>query len=266
MRQVRSPDGSLHLAPRTFEHPILASLREVAGTVPWDAFPVFRYWQLGELAAGASAVIPLNDYGPALLERTVGRGRALTMTTPISDNPNRDPWNLLPAGDSAWPFFLLSREMAAWLVGSSDQQLNFYAGQPVVLQLNPKMPFNSYVLPQPDGVESRVTPNTDDHTLAAGATDLPGNYRVQAGGEDSGVDRGFSVNATPEQTRLERLSEEDLKKVLDPLPFHLAQSRDQIELNTSAGRVGRELFPFVILAVAVVLALEHVVANRFYRE
>jgi len=37
-------------------------------------------------------------------------------------------------------------------------------------------------------------------------------------------------------------------------------------LNVSTGRVGRELFSWLILAAALVLGLEHVLANRFYRE
>ncbi len=46
--QARRPDGDLHLAPRDYEHPILAAFRGLAGEIPWEYFPVFRYWQLGE--------------------------------------------------------------------------------------------------------------------------------------------------------------------------------------------------------------------------
>ena len=39
---------------------------------------------------------------------------------------------------------------------------------------------------------------------------------------------------------------------------------DQIDRNVTMGRVGREIFPAVILLLVVVLAAEYVVANKFY--
>ena len=34
------------LRPVAVEHPALADLRELADTVPWSEFPVFKYWEL----------------------------------------------------------------------------------------------------------------------------------------------------------------------------------------------------------------------------
>jgi hypothetical protein len=48
--------------------------------------------------------------------------------------------------------------------------------------------------------------------------------------------------------------------------FRLAHTREQIDRDISAGRVGRELFPPLIVLLAAVLALELFVSNRFYRE
>ena len=51
-----------------------------------------------------------------------------------------------------------------------------------------------------------------------------------------------------------------------PVKFHLARTRQQIDRDISTGRVGRELFPPLIVFVALVLGLELFVANRFYEE
>jgi hypothetical protein len=265
LRQARAPDGSLHLAPRSLEHPILAPLRSRAGSIPWDGFPVFRYWQLELPPAGVGTVVPYSDGGAAVLERALGRGRVLTMTTPVSDNPNRDPWNLLPIGE-AWPFLILANEMASYLVGGESASLNYYAGQTAVTPLDPQRSFGSYVLTGPDGADVRLAPDPKQNVLVVAATEQAGNYRIQAGGSSDGVDRGFSVNLTPEQTRLDRLPEEELARVFGPLPYRLARNREQIETNISTGRVGRELFSLLIVVAALALALEHVVANRFYKE
>ncbi len=263
--QARRPDGDLALAPREFQHPILAALGGRAGLIPWDYFPVFRYWQLEQPAAGVHTIVPFSDGRPAILERPMGKGRVLTMTTPVSDLPSQEPWNLLPVGD-AWPFVVLANEMASYLVGGSQQQLNYYAGQTVVLPLSSAKPFHSYVLSGPDQVEMRLTPDLKQNVLVIMATDRPGNYRVQAGGTSGGVDRGFSVNLAAEQTQLERIPEEQLKETFGSIPYRVARSRAEIDRDISVGRVGRELFPLLIALVAVVLACEHVLANRFYRQ
>lgn len=264
-RQVRDKEGSIHLAPRDYEHPMLVALRDTAGGIPWDAFPVFRYWQLGDLAAGARVVVPYSDGAPAVVERPLGKGRVVVVTTSISDNPNQDPWSLLLSGENAWPFFVLANEMAATLVGGTAPALNYFAGQTALLELNPDWPFRSYLLTQPDGLEARVAPDLKQFLLTVAATEQLGNYRVQAGGSEGGVDLGFSVNLPAAETRLDRVAEDELARLLEPLPVRIARDEHQIELDLSTGRVGRELFPALILIVAVVLGLEHLVANRFYR-
>ena len=108
-------------------------------------------------------------------------------------------------------------------------------------------------------------PNLGRHDLAITATDRVGNYRVQAGGSH-GVDLGFSVNYAPEQTRLDRLTDQELTEMFGPVKFRLAHTRQQIDRDISVGRVGRELFPPLIVMLAMVLALELFVSNRFYRE
>jgi hypothetical protein len=135
-----------------------------------------------------------------------------------------------------------------------------------VLQLDPEQQFQTYLLTGPDQVEVRLTPDLKQNLLRMTSTDRPGNYRVQAGGTSGGVDRGLSVNAAAQQTQLDRITDEQLKELFGPLPCRVARSRDQIDRDVSMGRVGRELFPLLIALVAVVLGLEHVLANRFYKE
>jgi hypothetical protein len=102
--------------------------------------------------------------------------------------------------------------------------------------------------------------------LVVPSVDQLGNYRVRAGGTVEGVDRGFSVNLPAEQTRLERIPESELAGLLGPIPYHVAHNRGEIEVRVGSGGGIWDLFPLLILAVAVILGLEHVTANRFYRE
>jgi hypothetical protein len=264
LRQARRPDGDCFLAPRDYQHPILAALGRYASEIPWAQYPVFRYWELDKPPAGVGVVLPLSDGRPALLERPLGNGRALTMTTPVSDRLDAKAWNLLPAG--AWPFVPLVNQIAAYLVGSSNQQLNYFAGQTAVLPLDAQSQRRTYLLSPPGELPFPLSADPKERLLAITATDQAGNYRVQAGGSASGVDLGFSVNLAAEQTELDRITPAELTEVFGPFRYRLARTREQIDRDISMGRVGRELFSALILMVAVVLLTEHVVANRFYKE
>ena len=76
----------------------------------------------------------------------------------------------------------------------------------------------------------------------------------------------FSVNLAPAETRLDRLAEEELADVFGPVPYRVARQPSQLESERSMQRVGRELFPVLILLLAVALGVEHLLANKFYRE
>lgn len=263
LRQSRRPDGDLHLAPRDYQHPILAAFRNQAGGIPWEAFPVFRYWQLDKAPAGVGVVLPYNDGRPALLERAIGQGRALTMTTPVSDRANQNPWNLLTVGED-WPFVILSNQMVTYLVGGGEQHWNYLAGQTAIVPLGAGDQRRDYLLSTPGRLSFPLTADLKRHEVAVTATEQVGNYRLQAGGSE-GVDFGFSVNYAPEQTRLDRLSDQELAGLFGPIKYRLARTRAQIDRDVSVGRVGRELYPSLILVLALVLGLEMLVADRFYK-
>ena len=123
---------------------------------------------------------------------------------------------------------------------------------------------SSYVLQMPDrsAVRQSLTPGQQDLSIAA--TEALGNYRVRAGGEQERLDRGFSVNLPAEMSRLERVDAAEIVEALGSERTRVARTRDEIEVRVGLGRVGRELFPALILAVALVLAAEQLLANRFY--
>lgn len=266
LRQARRPDGECYFAPQTTEHPVLAAFGQSAAAAPWRAMPVFRYWELQPATSGVAVVIRLSDGRPAVLERPLGEGRVLTITTPVSDDPNQDPWNLLPvgAGTEAWPFVVLVNQMADYLVGAGRERFNYEAGQPAVLALDSATQRQNYLLLAPDGLSFPLSADLKRQVLTVSSTQQPGNYRVRAGGA-AGVDRGFSVNLDPEQTRLDRLTKEQKAEIFAALGCRVARTRAEIDRDVSMGRVGRELFPALILLLGVVLGAEMLVANRFYR-
>ena len=133
------------------------------------------------------------------------------------------------------------------------------------MQLDADRQRRGYLLFSPDGLTTQYPASLDRRELAITTTEQVGNYRLLSGGAGR-LDLGFSVNYATEQTQLERISEGELAGIFGPVKFRLARTQQQIDRDISAGRVGRELFPSLILIIAIVLALESLVSNRFYRE
>lgn len=259
-----------YLRPVAMDHPALGDLKGLADSVPWSEFPVFKYWELEDVPADVRVVAWYANGRPALLERQVGSGRVLVMTTSVSDPAYNDPWNLLPTGPDPWPFLALVNGLVDYLGGISGTQLNYLAGQTAVLQLSPQEQVGSFVLQLPggDAVRQSLTPGRRDLTVAS--TDALGNYRVRAGGQQGSLDRGFSVNCPAEMSDLARVDPADVAEVLvgdrqdPPWRVRTARTRKEIEVRVGLGRVGRELFPMLILTVAAVLGAELLLSNRFY--
>ncbi|QDU26815.1 hypothetical protein ETAA8_18980 [Anatilimnocola aggregata] len=263
--QTRSA-GDLYLDPRTFDHPITAAYRQLDTNVPWDRFPIFYHWNLDDLAAETRVVIPFSNGKPALAESQIGRGRALILTTPVTDPQRprgRTAWNDLLTGEDAWPGFVLVNEMLLYLTGSSEARLNYLTGETAVLRNDPATQPERYQLftplDEPQDVLAR------EGRLTVRFTDNPGAYRLR--GQLSGpVVRGFAVNLPADVGDLTRWPDDKLNDLLGADRFHLARNQTEINRAVGADRIGSEFYPLLVLLLVVALAGEQVLANRFYRK
>jgi hypothetical protein len=267
--QARYPNGDLCLFPDADQHPSLVDFRPVKNAVPWEDFPIYRYWKL-EPAVGTTLVAAFNNQAPAIVERGIGRGHALTVVTPVSetvDVAEDDRWNLLPTGPRPWPFVVLMNGLTSYLVGR-DEALNYFAQETAVVRLDPAKRFETYLVTRRDGDESplRLPADLKANTLTVPITDRPGNYVAQAGGTDDGVVRGFSVNLPADSDAIRRLDDAQQKALFGDAPYDVTRRFDALKREANPDRSGKELFPLLICFVAVVLGLEHVLANRFYRK
>ena len=84
-------------------------------------------------------------------------------------------------------------------------------------------------------------------------------------GEPYELARGFSINLPAQATQLARLTDQELSDMFGPFKPQVARSNDQIVRNVHDSRVGREIYPWLILVFAGLLAIEYVVSNWFYK-
>jgi len=263
LRQWRSGDEDVFLSPTSAAHPILQVFRDLESTIPWTQFPVFRHWVIGDTNPGCNVLFRYSNDHPALLARTVGRGHAITLTTPAFE-PNRrsrSPWSELATALDPWPFFVLVNEMFEYLAQSGEGNLNYDIGQTVVLSCLSE-DAERFQLFTPDNTWQDVTSQSGELRISLATT--PGTYRLKAN-SGSSPPRGFSLNLDPGSTDLTRVTSQQLDEILGARQYRLARGREKIEREIGEARVGLELYPWLIAMLAMVLALEQFMANRFYQ-
>lgn len=246
-------------------HPILVHIRDRAASIGFDGAPVFQYWRFDDLAQGANVVARFSNGDPAIVESLLGEGRVVTMSTPASDvrNDRRRPaWNHFPTPEDGegFAFFAVMYGLFPYLAGESDANLNYLVKQPVVVPMEAAGTEETNWLlftPQLDWQNMRSM----DGRVTVASAEGAGTYRLKQAQQPT---LGFSVNLPAEATDLERLPVEQLDEILGAEHYTLA--RGSIELNRGIGRsrVGRELFPFLAFIVVGLLAMEHLMSNRFY--
>ena len=140
--QFRCPDRNSDpflFSPISYDHPVLSYFREVSTSVPWRRNPVFTHWgleqddQWDELST--EVVASFNNREPAIVERRIGTGRILLMTTPIEGNRNvrgRKRWNQRSLNQFVW--FVVVNGMTRHVVQADSDSLDVRVGQPAVLR------------------------------------------------------------------------------------------------------------------------------------
>jgi hypothetical protein len=265
--QARAPGGDLWLTVPSYENMVLRPFRTMdSAEIPWHAVPVFRYWYVDEFAAGTDVVLQYSDGRSAMVTRSLGQGHVVVVTTPASDLPDENAWNLLPTSiEAPWLFVMLSDGLTQFLLGLGERNYNYPADRLVTLRPDIAQWPTSCIVKPPQGEGIRVTPDSLRQVITFPATEQPGNYTVSSGGTGgaSRLQTGFSVSAPAQTWNLNRVTPEHAKAICGDR-LHITNDRSTLEVGMSQSRTGREIFPLVMLLVLVVFVAEYFVSNRFY--
>jgi len=133
-----------------------------------------------------------------------------------------------------------------------------------MLAIDPAQRIPAYLLRKPGLQQLRndIPPGTTN--LLVPEVDQLGNYRVLGIETDAKFERSFSVNADAAESRLDRLSKEELDSRLGADRYSIARDVENLQRIVKTGRLGREAFPIIIFILLLVFLGEHFIANRFY--
>ena len=92
-----------------------------------------------------------------------------------------------------------------------------------------------------------------------------GSYRVDSVEGEVDYHTGFSLNLPASESDLKRLETRDLDALLGEGRYTLNRDPGSLERNVQAGRMGQEMYSFVVGLLVVFFALEQFTATWFYR-
>jgi hypothetical protein len=206
------------------------------------------------------------EHHPALLDRAVDRGHVILFTTPLDTREldrNR-PWHNYWGLDSSFGL-VLEDQVCRYLADDATRpELNYFCGQTPRLPLPAAAPPFTLDGPGLAVAETNVKVNEGDNALSLPQAIASGNYAVRD--SQKRIVAGCSLNVRPEESQLERVPAEEIESVLGKETL-LQVGRTASMKDALAGMrpPPLELLPWLMMAVLVVLTIESMLANRFYR-
>jgi hypothetical protein len=266
----------VHWAPFSGAHPLLAPfvawMRSVDPDFARDELRPFvrRWWTLGSLAKDSLTIAYYADpeRSPALVERTVGKGRVVLFTTPLDFRFTNDrpplPWTNYWS-ESSFGLVLIDR-VCRYLGGEVGvPELNFACGSVVQIALSaPPEPPLSVAGPALAGAERALKAPGADGVVSVAQAVVPGNYQIFDA--KNRVLAGFSLDVRAQESDLERVSVEELEGVLgEGSVVQVGRSVSLKDALAGARLPPMELLPYLMMLLLLVLTGESFLANRFYR-
>jgi len=274
---------------RTLEHPMLIDFKawKQQGNIDVIQNPrrTRKYWDV-ELLPGSRVIVRYDDdpdntkRHPAVIERDVGKGKVILLTTRMDvpwdkEQTWHDYWETV---GSSW-YVVFPNILMTYLTGrTEDANFNNLTSQSVAVNLNTLgSKVDRLVLEGPGLVTQeetyvRLDENQKEVRFGPQRTTTPGNFLLNVEEKDAtGIVRlraidGFSLNVPADESVMEKVPAAAIEELTG------SNSILAVGKNLKLGDVIRDtlpqpvdLFPWLLIGVLLLLAMESVVANRFYR-
>lgn len=269
LKKPTKPKEPVNFGKADFAHPLFHRfVRELDADLTGIA--VFEYWSV-DLAKSARTILAYQNGAPALIERTfqgTKTGRVLLWTLPLWRLPQQDlrgAWTDFPL---YWSYWELMFQTVPYLAGTTGERLNYEAGDDVIIPIDATRRFTSYVVQGPDNKTSdRLSPLVSNPSLVVQAPQVVGHWTVTATGQGTSPQTlGFSVNPPRDETVVAPLEPKDLDSLFGKEKYALADDQESLKHAEAVGRIGREMFPWIMALILALVTAENFLANKFYRQ
>lgn len=255
------PDAPIkltNLGATDLQHPVFKAFM-LPGGQTLQSVQVYSYMLLEPTATEQTkTLISYKDDAPALLERSVGKGRVMLLTTTLDYE-----WTDFPIGSTYLP---LLHRVVLYLArrATSRGAQAFVVGQPSALELAGLVKERLILQADAPGAPRHVLEITDEDAIFV--PDQVGVYKAWAEQIDEAnpdtnriEDLSFAVNSPPEESDLEQLKPEQLEAWRALPPTASAQAQALVALDQQR-RIN--LWPKLLFVITLLLLLETVLGTR----
>jgi len=256
---IRAPEGdrdSWHIAAIDKKHPALRILAEPASL--YESVLVYRH--VGVAAKdhpGVRVLAQLDDGEALLVERSVGSGKVLFLGTSAHIG-----WSNLPLR----PVFLpLVTRLTFDLAGAGDTQHSLVAGTPLAMPVEDVSREVGVEVVPPNGETIRLKTEDDGNgrqVFRYGDTHQVGVYRLRLLESAGAKPVAYSVNFDAGEADPAKIEREALRERFGQTPVVFAEDADDLTSTFAWLREGKNLWPWFLAGVLVVLVFETLISNR----
>ncbi|MFQ5708415.1 MAG: BatA domain-containing protein [bacterium] len=243
--------NSVIMAEVDYHHPIFRPFAQPGHGDPSTA-QFYQYFRVNPLNT-ETVLARFDDGNPALLERKVGKGKVILLTTTLDSE-----WNNLPVK----PIFLpLLYQTIQYVAAQKSGQKSFLVGQPIPLTRGPwkTTAKSSLFVKTPNGRKIETPEGFFEQT------NEPGIYGIYRNGRKQAFAR-FAVNVDSRESDLSPLEPTELTARIEMAAETNVQTA-AMAASDGGGQIEKrqKFWRFIILAVILLLLGETWLANRTYR-
>ncbi|MEI8383917.1 MAG: VWA domain-containing protein [Planctomycetota bacterium] len=251
---------------RKSQHVFLKQLDEYGALTELGITQVRRFWKVDPVADAAivsryEAAGEDDSSGPvALVERRVGQGRVMMMTTGVDGIS----WNDLPSLES-WLYIVFADQLTQYLALQASGKFDHFVGDEVNLPLDRDRKVAKVIVRSPDFKQKLIDVPPESRVLTLRDQTAVGSYKVDSVDQSLDYHKGFSLNLPASESDLKRLETADLDGILGEGRYSVSRDPAILERNVAAGRLGQEMYGMVVAFLVAVFAMEQFTATWFYR-
>jgi hypothetical protein len=238
-------------------HPALRQLVEPPSL--YQSVLVYKHIRMNTANVTGLRILARLDDGEALIaSRRVGNGSVTMIGTTAHVG-----WTNLPLR----PIFLpLVARLTFDLAGVEKTRLSAVAGLPIRLDFGQDIPPSAVEVQPPSGAVIRLSTIDQEGNRAkefqyAETHDI-GVYLLRPLEGVRPVQLAYSINPDPEEAAGERVSREELEKLLPAVPLVFAENPDDLSDTFRWLREGRSLWSLLLAVVLLALVFETFLSNR----
>lgn len=272
-------------------HPLSQRFENLGITSVLSSIEIRRFWKTSPSeTTRILARFSDRDQSPALLIKRTGKGQVIQLNTAVDliNGATGKNWSDLPR--AGWAFIAFADQMLQSLLGRQEQRFNYVIGESIDIAIPPPVPA-SLLLRLPDLKQTRFTLPYDLADLRVRAAEgsnanapspivppangnstrlterLPtGNFEIYGDQSQTEILQALTINNRPEESLLQRLNKDELDQLLGAERYELSESIEQLNRQVLQGRLGREIYPVILVLCLLLFCGEHFVANHFYHQ